>query len=125
MSLHGVAPEILFQAENDRKFVAAAITRTWVIRDANTEVTIWENFGFQVGSLSPSSPDKGSVFNTLSKWVAFKVLFINGLWRVPFLQRKAPVDWTGANMPSSVTNHRFCYVSVAGLSSLLLEQRVS
>jgi hypothetical protein len=47
MSLHGVAPEILFQAENDRKFVAAAITRTWVITDANTEVTDLGNLAFR------------------------------------------------------------------------------
>jgi hypothetical protein len=47
MSLHGVAPEILFQAENDRNFVAAAITRTWVITDANTEVTDLGNLGFR------------------------------------------------------------------------------
>jgi hypothetical protein len=43
-SFHRVAREILFQAEDDRNFVAAAITPRWVIRDANM-------FGYEMGSV--------------------------------------------------------------------------
>jgi hypothetical protein len=90
MSLHGVAPEILFQAENDRNFVAAAITRTWVIRDANTEVTIWENFGFQGGIPSLPIVLIRYLFSIACLMGCFQSIVYKRFMACPFLAEKSP-----------------------------------